>query len=79
MTLRFSRHARDRMRQRGISEAEVVEALTDVHLETPGRSADRVNRWGRTRAGRHLRITQYRGVDSFIITVVAPDEEGRAR
>jgi len=38
----------------GISEAEVVEALTDVHLETPGRTASLAIESGRVIDGKSI-------------------------
>ena len=68
----FGAHARQRMRERGISEEEVEEAQRNVYAVTPANRPDRVNLWGRTEAGRRLRITTYRDNPRFIITVVAP-------
>ncbi len=68
----FTAHARDRMQERGISEREVEEALENEYAVTPGSTTDTVNRWGRARSGRRLRITTYRFNSRFIITVVEP-------
>jgi hypothetical protein len=71
----FSTHAIERMIERRIGWWEIIEALGQLERETPGVTQDRVNRWGRTRAGRRLRITQYRNAPDFVITVVAVGEE----
>jgi hypothetical protein len=63
------------MAERRISEDEVQEALDNSHIETPGRTPDRMNRWGETNRGRRLRITSYRNQPDFIVSVIAPDEE----
>jgi len=68
----LSGHARRRMRERGITEDEVAEALRDVVAEAEAKTWNRVNLWGRTRAGRILRITTYRDNRSYVVTVVAP-------
>ena len=65
------------MRERGITEHEVLQALNEVTAEVRAGTPDRVNVWGRTRAGRILRITTYRIDRSYIITVVAPWEGPR--
>jgi len=65
------------MSERGISAGEVEEVLANVFATTPGNSADRINRWGRTRAGRRPRITTYRANFSYIITVVEPTGDPR--
>ena len=74
-TIRFSRHARERMRERRIAAREVEEALASALITTPGKSSDRVNRWGVTGRGRRLRITQPADDPDYVITVVAPDED----
>jgi len=51
LALRFSAHARERMRERGITAREVDEALGHVQVESPGSSAGRVNLWGETAGG----------------------------
>jgi hypothetical protein len=75
VSLRFSGHAQDRMRERRITEQEVEEALENSRVETPGHTFDRVNRWGETDGGRMLRITLYHDAQDFILSVVAPTEE----
>jgi hypothetical protein len=65
-------HALRRMRQRGITEEEVPQALGDVIAQTDARTWNRVNLWGRTRSARILRITTYRDNRSNVVTVVAP-------
>ena len=67
----FSEHARRRMRERGISEQEVTEALGRVFAQTPAITWTRVNLWGSTFEGRTLRITTYRYHHEYVITVVA--------
>lgn len=54
--MNFTAHARQRMVERNISEAEVDEALTNVQKREAARD-QRLNVWGRTNAGRRLRIT----------------------
>ncbi|MGH2739190.1 MAG: DUF4258 domain-containing protein [Actinomycetota bacterium] len=76
-TIRLSKHARERMRERGISEREVQEVLANAQVTTPGLRPNRVNRWGVTMAGRRLRITQPADDPSYVITVVAPEEDTR--
>ena len=68
----LSEHARRRMRERGITEEEVAEALRDVFAETSARTWSRVNVWGRTGTGRILRITTYRDDRAYVVNVVAP-------
>jgi hypothetical protein len=75
VSLRFSGHAQDRLSERRITEEEVEEALDNSQVETPGRTADRVNKWGDTEAGRMLRVTVYRDAPDFVLSVVAPEEE----
>jgi hypothetical protein len=65
------------MRERGITEEEVSQALRNVLAESEARTWDRVNVWGMTDAGRMLRITTHRADPSYIITVVAPGEGQR--
>jgi hypothetical protein len=65
------------MRERGITEEEVSQALRNVLAESEARTWDRVNVWGMTDAGRMLRITTHRTDPSYIITVVAPGEGQR--
>lgn len=55
--MRYSEHARHRMRDRGIGEAEVRQALANHDITYPTR--DRVNRTdfvGSTDSGRRLKI-----------------------
>jgi hypothetical protein len=63
------------MRERQISTGEVEAAWTDARVETPGRTPNEINRWGRTEAGRRLRITVRANDLKFVISVVAPEEE----
>ena len=67
----LSEHARRRMRERGITEEEVAEALRDVFAETSAGTWSRVNVWGRTCTGRILRITTYGDDRAYVVTVVA--------
>jgi uncharacterized protein YuzE len=48
------------MRERGISQEEVEEALRNVYAVTPADTPDRVHFWGRTAVGRRLRISRMR-------------------
>lgn len=75
VALRYSRHARERMKERRISHGEVAEASADARVETPGRTPNEINRWGRTKDGRRLRITVRASDKEFVISVVAPEEE----
>jgi hypothetical protein len=59
------------MRERGISEGEVEEALRNVLAESSARTPGRVNLWGRTDRGRILRVTTYRDDRSDVVTLVA--------
>jgi len=52
----FTAHAKQRMVERNISEAEVNEALANVQKREATRD-QRLNVWGRTNGGRRLRIT----------------------
>ncbi len=62
------------MVKRRITEAEVVQAMGNANIETPGASQDRMNLWGETTTGRRIRVTTYRNYPEFIISVVAPEE-----
>ncbi|GHG60384.1 hypothetical protein GCM10012320_34960 [Sinomonas cellulolyticus] len=55
MELEISRHAQRRMDERGITKAEVNEALENVEMSMPGDSAP-VCYIGRTRDGLRLKI-----------------------
>lgn len=65
------------MRQRGISPEEAEEAWADAGIETPGRTGNEVNVWGYTRGRRRLRITVRARERDYVISVVAPEEDGR--
>lgn len=75
--VRFSRHARERMQERRVTESEVREALGGVLSETPGKTPAERNLWGSTRQGRRLRITVRAGDPTYVITVVALGKEVR--
>lgn len=55
--MKFTIHARQRMKQRGITEQEVHEALNNLHLEYPSRTNPNCQvGHGTTSAGRELKI-----------------------
>lgn len=59
----FSAHARQRMRERGISQEEVEEALRNAYAVTPTDIPESVHLLGRTGVGRRLRISRMRFTD----------------
>lgn len=67
----YSEHAQIRMRERGITEPEVEEALANTFLPPPGVPSVKGHTWGTTSAGRRLRVTRSRSV---VVSVVAPED-----
>lgn len=61
MRPRYTRHARDQMALRGISEAEVEAVLADFHTEYPDREGNRIV-IGRP-GGRRVKVVVARGSD----------------
>jgi hypothetical protein len=72
--MEYSAHAKERMADRRISKEEVEEAAAAVYMTTPGHPTDRVNLWGKTKAGKRLRITVPRERRDFVITVAEVEE-----
>lgn len=78
MKVTYSDHAREKMVERGISEAEVEEMLAGGYTETeqpsprPGASPRRVL-WGRAGA-RRLKVVLVGADIPVIVTAACPDE-----
>ena len=70
MVLRFSGHARERMAERMIDEAEVVEALAGpTETSVPEDRPDRTSITGRTPVGRVLTVV-VAGADPVVVVTV---------
>ena len=70
-------HARRRMRQRGITETEIEEALEAVEAKFPADEYpdERIVIFGSTSAGRRLKIVVESSDDRYVITVADRDDE----
>jgi hypothetical protein len=70
--LRFSDHARRRMRQRAIDAAEVAEVLTNPDVRRPSEDAPlRIVVIGTTPAGRELFVVVVSDSDPLLVVTVA--------
>lgn len=79
MAVRLSLHARRRMEARGITQAEVEEALADAGRTTYSSADypdDRLVILGETEAGRRLKIVVPQDDNEMVITVADRDREG---
>lgn len=75
--MRFDPHARRRMVERHISEAEVAEALAARETSYPSRRrSQRLVVLGRTAGGRRLKVVVLVADEEFVITVADRDQEG---
>ena len=70
----YSEHAQMRMQERGITSQEVDEAMANTFLPPPGVPSVKGHVWGKTAAGRNLRVTRLRGREEMVISVVAPED-----
>lgn len=75
--MRFDPHARRRMAERRITQAEVAEALAARETSYPSqRRPHRLVVLGRTAAGRRLKVVVLAVDEEFVITVADRDQEG---
>lgn len=70
--MRFFKHARDRMRERGIRDAEVRQALNDQLATWPSKNRGRTVILGQTSTGRKLKIV-VQDSEGKIVTVAPVD------
>jgi len=86
--LEFSDHARDRMTERGISEQEVRDALSNAYrtettrastriqdVLSPSETLERIDVSGITGEGRRLRVTRPQSKPALVISVVDLGDE----
>lgn len=71
--VRYTDHARDRMRERNVTESEVEEVLRKADITYPGKRG-KTNYQG-TVKDRRIRVTvKETSKDQIVVTVVPPDE-----
>ena len=70
--LHFTIHAREQLRERGVTETEIREALMNVRRERIDPTG--IVRWGTTRRGRRIKIVLDREDPRFVVTLVVRGE-----
>jgi hypothetical protein len=69
--VQYSEHARNRLRQRGITKGEVKEALNNVTIEYPSKDHSNCRvKVGTTKSGRSIKVV-IDPSDNTVVTVIA--------